>query len=517
MATQEDHEKRLHWTGGGWNSEPVWPREPDVEVIKLLVKARLGAQLPADFQDASPKVTFFAEGGFNKLYRISFMGHDTDYLLRVTLPIEPFYKTESEVATITYLRANTTIPVPRVFAWSSNSNNELTFEWILMEKLNGVPLYDLWPRKVPWERKLELTSTVAGFVEQLRNCRFDRIGGLYFQSAIDCGTRNAEKKVVSEAAFLGSPAAKHPDDTIVVNHSDTVRSSIEEADLHPLINVGTMDQQQHELRASATIGPLPATQDTMSTKCGEGVQFRVGRVFDPVFIRGSRLYLPGNRGPYQSSLEWLSAEIQIQLEWIKRDPVEDDEDYDDDFAEEAPIMERLFQEYLDILPKVYKTGEETDYTLHHSDLNAANILVDPKTLEITGIVDWEMINVVPAWRASEQPKFLGYMKPDDDEEPPLPSNDVNEEHISWELRDRWEHKALRSRFHKATARGRGGSNDEFDETKETKAKLDCYFFLSQLTGMWSWSEKWLKIYKRTGRSVNQADWTHPTYSTDEET
>lgn len=254
-------------------------------------------------------------------------------------------------------------------------------------------------------------------------------------------------------------------------------------------------------------------------KCGDDVHFRIGRVFDPVFIKGSRLYLLGNRGPYQSSLEWLNAEIQIQLEWIKRGPVEGDEDYDDDddFAEEAPIMERLCQEFLEILPKIYKTGEETDCTLHHSDFNAANILVNPETLEITGIVDWEMINVVPAWRASAHPEFLSYMEPDDDEELPLPSEDVNGEHTSWELRNRWEHKALRSGFDKAIARGIGGSNDKFDHTKETKAKLDCYFFLSELTGMWSWSKKWLKIYKRTGRSVNQADWTHPTYCNDEKT
>lgn len=79
------------------------------------------------------------------------------------------------------------------------------------------------------------------------------------------------------------------------------------------------------------------------------------------------------------------------------------------------IMERLCQEYLDILPRIYKTGEETDCTLHHSDLNAVNILVNPETWEITSIVDWEMINIVPAWRASDHPKFLGYMEPDDEE------------------------------------------------------------------------------------------------------
>jgi len=69
MASEETHQDRLRWTGQGWNSEPVWPWEPDVKVIKSLAKAILGALLPMGFQDASPEVTYFAEGGFNKLYR----------------------------------------------------------------------------------------------------------------------------------------------------------------------------------------------------------------------------------------------------------------------------------------------------------------------------------------------------------------------------------------------------------------------------------------------------------------
>ena len=50
------------------------------------------------------------------------------YILRVTWPVEPFYKTASEVATLSYLREHTTIPVPGVIAHSSSAENELGCE-----------------------------------------------------------------------------------------------------------------------------------------------------------------------------------------------------------------------------------------------------------------------------------------------------------------------------------------------------------------------------------------------------
>lgn len=61
------------------------------------------------------------------------------------------------------------------------------------------------------------------------------------------------------------------------------------------------------------------------------------------------------------------------------------------------------------------------YRLHHGDLNLANILVSPGSFEITGIMDWEMINIVPLWKASYYPVFLQDIEPLDEEEPPIPS------------------------------------------------------------------------------------------------
>lgn len=53
-------------------------------------------------------------------------------------------KTLSEIATLSFIRKKTSIPVPAVNAYSADSTNELGFEWILMDRVHGRPLEDVW-------------------------------------------------------------------------------------------------------------------------------------------------------------------------------------------------------------------------------------------------------------------------------------------------------------------------------------------------------------------------------------
>ena len=54
---------------------------------------------------------------------------------RVARRFMPRLKTESEVATLSYLREKTTIPVPRIYHYDSNPWNRLGGEFILMSKV----------------------------------------------------------------------------------------------------------------------------------------------------------------------------------------------------------------------------------------------------------------------------------------------------------------------------------------------------------------------------------------------
>lgn len=46
-------------------------------------------------------------------------------LMRVSLPVDPQNKTMSEVSTIELVRRNTDIPVPKIFVFDANNQNEL--------------------------------------------------------------------------------------------------------------------------------------------------------------------------------------------------------------------------------------------------------------------------------------------------------------------------------------------------------------------------------------------------------
>ena len=50
----------------------------------------------------------------------------------------PRLKTESEVATMRYLRERTSIPVPTVYHYDSNPYNRLGGEYILMSKVSRI-------------------------------------------------------------------------------------------------------------------------------------------------------------------------------------------------------------------------------------------------------------------------------------------------------------------------------------------------------------------------------------------
>ena len=55
--------------------------------------------------------------------------------LRVARRFMPRLKTESEVATMRYLRERTNIPVPTVYHYDANPYNRLGGEYILMSKV----------------------------------------------------------------------------------------------------------------------------------------------------------------------------------------------------------------------------------------------------------------------------------------------------------------------------------------------------------------------------------------------
>lgn len=98
----------------------------------------------------------------------------------MALPVDPYYKTESDVATTEILRYFTTIPVPVVYAFDSSANNPLELEWILMAKVGGKRLDEVWT-SLDYDSKLRLARTTASWSAQLASISSSKIGSIYMR------------------------------------------------------------------------------------------------------------------------------------------------------------------------------------------------------------------------------------------------------------------------------------------------------------------------------------------------
>jgi hypothetical protein len=161
---------------------------PDISIIESLSRNCL--QVPAEHRFTAT-LTFLAQDA-NKAYTIvtadgGGIESQLPYMFRLTLPAGPFHKTTSEMATLSYIREHTSVPVPRMVTYSSTAENELGFEWILMEKIPGVSLKSVRREVDMGAREIE-TRVVARYAKQLRDlCSFDAIGNPYFRKDLSGG------------------------------------------------------------------------------------------------------------------------------------------------------------------------------------------------------------------------------------------------------------------------------------------------------------------------------------------
>ena len=150
--------------GLGWQQTPlylvpVWTRDPSTSAIESIARK----QLKTPSEDPCT-VTFHAAGLFNKVYLVHTAGRS--FIMRVTLPVYPHHKTRAEVVTLRWVHENTNVPVPKVFGFDDSNDNEIGFEWILMEYMEGPSARKRW-RTMSMEQKVALTKRFAVFQFEL--------------------------------------------------------------------------------------------------------------------------------------------------------------------------------------------------------------------------------------------------------------------------------------------------------------------------------------------------------------
>ncbi|RYP25843.1 hypothetical protein DL767_008234 [Monosporascus sp. MG133] len=134
-AYKENPQHGLGWSRGTFSLTPIWTVVPTIESIIQTLQGRIGP-------DKIYHVKHCRDGPYNKFYLVTY--DESHFILKITLPIWPTLKTESEVATLAWVHHNTELPAPKVKCYDSSRDNPIGFEWILMDRMEGQPLAECW-------------------------------------------------------------------------------------------------------------------------------------------------------------------------------------------------------------------------------------------------------------------------------------------------------------------------------------------------------------------------------------
>jgi len=79
------------------------------------------------------------------------------------------------------VRSQTSLPVPNVLAWNSNSSNPVGAEYLVLEKVAGRQLNEVWD-KMTGRQRFRLVTCLAQFDAELSKIRFPAYGSLYHRA-----------------------------------------------------------------------------------------------------------------------------------------------------------------------------------------------------------------------------------------------------------------------------------------------------------------------------------------------
>lgn len=130
-----------------------------------------------------------SEGGFNRVFQATFSDGKC-VIARLPYPstAPEHYTVASEVATLDYLRLHG-IRTPKVYASCSIRTNPVGSEYIIMEKLDGTPLGDMWYSMTPKEQH-KVMKQIVEWETRFMSLNFPAYGSLYYSTDL-----SSEKRV----------------------------------------------------------------------------------------------------------------------------------------------------------------------------------------------------------------------------------------------------------------------------------------------------------------------------------
>ncbi|KAL1695342.1 hypothetical protein GGG16DRAFT_45555 [Schizophyllum commune] len=425
-----EHEDRKREAAADATFLDASPFQVDRRVLKDVVREQMSVDVG--------RIQFLSAGTFHKAYLVTLQNR-RQIIARVARRFMPRLKTESEVATMDYLRTFTNIPVPDVFYYDSNPYNRLGGEYILMSKAKGIPLSRVY-HGLSYNELVGLLRNMAHLLLPLFAHRFPKLGSLYFgpdpmASTSSSSTTNANPP---SAAKPRSSAHRH---YAGVPFSPTLTPRFNSPEFHvgPIISWPFFGSNRGDLAHPHELdrGPWSSTREYLAAcvarevsavvRENEGKSAPHRLHLDPDEIRSSRHHhlraVPGDES--DDSDEWDAQESEDEWEGPGDAMYRDYrrmqrstfliahlnrrvEEVGREMARWMRVMEGL-------LGRLYGgeglaeggDGEGEEFGLDCHDLSLENVFVDEVDhTKITCIIDWESTTTRPLWACTHMPAFL---------------------------------------------------------------------------------------------------------------
>ena len=346
------------------------PQRSADESLWQAINADIGALqqiVSSHFRTDCQRYTRMNDGAYARAFLFSLVT-GTQVIGRVILPVRESIKTEAEVTIMELVRGNQIVhgdplvislrfnkcpmyiarggvPVPLVYLYCSTPNNPVGAEWIIMEYMPG-KLFGDCIESLTDQQKRRTGTDLAGIMFAL------------FQiTAPQCG---------SLIRLPRSGLHDYQDD----------QSLRHRALRYPTHSRG--------ITLGSNLHCVPATLEPLS----------IGPVNDIAFLDYPRQLPPHVCGPFNTEREWMDA-----FAFLGKPPT----------RQVGKLEYWAFEKTLEVYdvitrfcrPTTHSTPHEQEtFHLAHGDFSSYNILIDPATGAITGIIDWEMAGFRPAWLAS---------------------------------------------------------------------------------------------------------------------
>lgn len=129
-------------------------------------------------------ITKLAEGGFNRILQGTF---DDGYQVLARIPyhttVPKRLAVASEAATLDLLSSHD-IPVPKVLGYSPDRTNPVGTEYLLLEKLEGVPLSDQW-FTMDNKTRVKIMSQIVDIKKRVMSIPLPASGSIYHRRDLE--------------------------------------------------------------------------------------------------------------------------------------------------------------------------------------------------------------------------------------------------------------------------------------------------------------------------------------------